>query len=63
MNGFDDFINNLIAETEKAIINLQSVEGSDSEKTLLQEVQNALKANDIDALNKIIEKNGNQVSK
>jgi len=62
MNGFDDFINNLIHETEKALISLQAVEGSENEKALLQEVQNALKANDIDALNKIIERNGNQVS-
>lgn len=62
MNGFDGFIDNLIQETEKAILNLQSVEGTDEQKSLLREVQNALKANDIDKLNEIVQKNGDKLN-
>jgi hypothetical protein len=62
MNGFDGFIDNLIQETERAILNLQSVECTDKEKSLLKEVQDALKANDIDKLNEIIEKNGDKLN-
>ena len=62
MNGFEGFIDNLIQETEKAILNLQSVEGSDKEKSLLKEVQDALLANDIDKLNEIVQKNGNIIN-
>jgi hypothetical protein len=61
MNGFNDFLDNLVAETEKALHNLSNVEGADNAKNLLKEVQDAIKANDIDKLNKILEENGNSI--
>lgn len=59
MNGFEELIENLLAETEKAIMNLSNIEGSESSQALLREVQNAIKSNDIDKLNQIIQENGN----
>lgn len=59
MDGFDDFINNLIAETEKAIINMSNIDGGQKGVDVLKQVQNALKSNDVDKLNEIIKEHGN----
>lgn len=63
MNGFDEIINGLIAETEKTIMNLSNIEGSESVRSLLKEVQDAIKSNDIDKLNQIMEQHGDKINK
>ena len=63
MNGFDEMINELISETEKTIMNLSNVEGSESVKSLLKEVQDAIKSNDTDKLNQIMEQHGDKINK
>jgi hypothetical protein len=63
MNGFDEIINGLITETEKTIMNLSNVEGSESVKSLLKEVQDAIKSNDTDKLNQIMEQHGDKINR
>lgn len=63
MNGFEELIENLLSETEKAIMNLSNIEGSESSQALLREVQNAIKSNDINKLNQIIQENGDKINK
>lgn len=63
MNGFDEIINGLIAETEKTIMNLSNVEGSENVQALLKEVQDAIKSNDTDKLNQIMEQYGDKISR
>jgi|688.fasta_scaffold378672_2 DNA-binding FadR family transcriptional regulator len=63
MNGFDEIINGLIAETEKTIMNLSNIEGSESVQSLLKEVQDAIKSNDIEKLNQIMEQHGDKTNK
>lgn len=62
MNGFDEIINGLIAETEKTIMNLSNVEGSENVKALLKEVQTAIKSNDTDKLNQIMKEYGDKIN-
>lgn len=62
MNPFEQFIENLIGETEKAILSLSNIEGDEKGKSLLLDVQNALKSNDINKLNEIIKENGDKLS-
>jgi ribosomal protein S20 len=62
MNGFDEIINGLIAETEKTIMNLSNVEGSEDVKALLKEVQTAIKSNDVDKLNQIMKEYGDKIN-
>lgn len=62
MNGFDEIINGLIAETEKTIMNLSNVEGSENVKALLKEVQTAIKSNDVDKLNQIMKEYGDKIN-
>jgi ribosomal protein S20 len=62
MNGFDEIINGLIAETEKTIMNLSNVEGSENVKSLLKEVQTAIKSNDVDKLNQIMKEYGDKIN-
>ena len=63
MNGFDEIISGLIAETEKTIMNLSNVEGSENIQALLKEVQDAVKSNDTDKLNQIMEQYGDKISR
>ena len=63
MNGFDEIISGLIAETEKTIMNLSNVEGSANVQALLKEVQDAVKSNDTDKLNQIMEQYGDKISR
>jgi hypothetical protein len=63
MNGFDEIISGLIAETEKTIMNLSNVEGSENIQALLKEVQDAIKSNDTDKLNQIMEQYGDKISR
>jgi hypothetical protein len=63
MNGFDEIINGLIAETEKTIMNLSNVEGSESVQSLLKEVQDAIKSNDTEKLNQIMKQHGDKTDK
>lgn len=63
MNGFEDFMNGLVHECEKAIMNLSEVDGSESTKQMLKDVQNAIKNDDIDTLNKIVKENGDIIKK
>lgn len=63
MNGFEDFLNGLIAESEKAIMSLSEIEGSEETINLLTEVQEAIKVNDIDKLNKIVEEHGDIINR
>lgn len=58
MNGFDEIIGNLISETEKAILNIKQIDGGQKGVDLLNQVQDALKNNDIDKLNEIIKEHG-----
>ena len=62
MNGFDEIINGLIAETEKTIMNLSNVKGSEDVKALLKEVQTAIKSNDVDKLNQIMKEYGDKIN-
>lgn len=62
MNGFDEIINGLIAETEKTIMNLSNVEGSENVQALLKEVQDAIKSNDVDKLNQIMKEYGDKIN-
>jgi len=62
MNGFDEIINGLIAETEKTIMNLSNVEGSENVQALLKEVQTAIKSNDVDKLNQIMKEYGDKIN-
>ncbi len=63
MNGFDEIISGLIAETEKTIMNLSNVEGSEDIQALLKKVQDAIKSNDTDKLNQIMEQYGDKISR
>lgn len=58
MDGFEQMIGNLISETEKAILNLKEIDGGQKGVDLLNQVQDALKNNDIDKLNEIIKEHG-----
>jgi len=61
MNGFEELLESLVSETEKAILNLSNIEGSESTQELLREVQNAIKSNDVEKLNQIIQEHGDKI--
>lgn len=58
MNGIDEFLNNLISETERMMMNLSNVEGSENVKELIADVQDAIKNGDVDKLNQIVKEHG-----
>lgn len=60
MNPINDYIQSLLYEAEKAIVTLQSYEGTEESIDLMKKVQEAIKNDDIETLNKIIEENGNK---
>jgi len=62
MNGFEELLESLVSETEKAILNLSNIEGSESTQELLREVQNAIKSNDVEKLNQIIQEHGDKIN-
>lgn len=62
MEGFENFLSGLIHECEKTIMNLSNCEGSEESKQVLKSVQDAIKNDDIDSLNKIIKENGSIIN-
>lgn len=62
MNGIDDFLNNLISETERMMMNLSNVEGSENVKELIADVQDAIKNGNVDKLNQIVNENGDKIN-
>lgn len=62
MNGIDDFLNNLMSETERMMMNLSDIEGNENVKDLIADVQDAIKNGDIDKLNQIVNENGDKLN-
>jgi CO dehydrogenase/acetyl-CoA synthase beta subunit len=59
MNEFSNYIEGLIHETQRAIVNMETFEGTAESIELMKSVQEAMKNGDIETLNKIIQENGN----
>ena len=62
MNGISEFLNNLVSETEKMMMNLSNVEGSEDLRNLIADAQDAIKNKDIDKLNQIVKENGDKLN-
>lgn len=62
MNGIDEFLNNLISETERMMMNISNVQGSENLKELIVDVQDAIKKGDVDKLNQIVSENGDKLN-